>query len=611
MKDTRQRRNLSWLVLGVLIFALLSIGAMPQKKHGQSPVIDSYLAAQDNKSLGDEEKIKVAINAYFTLRYEGQKNLELRDFSVLLKDKTSDWVIKETDKREVELAIASMYGLGYEKYSFTLDYDSIEINKTQAVVQLREGHEVIFKAHAPEPSYLYNLKHVFNLEKIGNKWVIVEDKYQDDLTPLMENETKEQILSRLQSDYEEEKRMIASNLFQNTPNEKDWLTKPAIPDFPTNDESPEITPSVSFHSYDRTAAVNYANVWASNDPNTQLRNPTWGNFDGQVLGGDCTNYVSQVIWNGAPQMDNTGSYQWYYFGYGDRSPAWTDVSALYTYLTSNYYTGPVGTEISASSACTLSPGDIIQAQGASGWFHTIVVVEVAPNCNVVGPNNAIYYNAHTNDRKHYPLSYLSAYIKRYIKITGYYDGTPYNTFVDVPPSHPYHSDVESLYASAITTGCSTTPKAYCPDANLTRAQMSVFILRGMYGANYTPPTGGSTGFNDVPTSYWAAYWIKAFAEAGITGGCGNGNFCPEGLATNAQMAVFLLRARHGSDYQPPSVGSATGFYDVPIDHWAAAWIKQMSVEGISYGCGNGNYCPEQPITRAEMARLLVNAFNLP
>ncbi|PKN93180.1 MAG: hypothetical protein CVU44_12185, partial [Chloroflexi bacterium HGW-Chloroflexi-6] len=46
-------------------------------------------------------------------------------------------------------------------------------------------------------------------------------------------------------------------------------------------------------------------------------------------------------------------------------------------------------------------------------------------------------------------------------------------------------------------------------------------------------------------------------------------------------------------------------------YWAAAWIKQLAAEGITGGCGAGNYCPDRPVTRAQMAVFLVKAFNLP
>ncbi len=77
------------------------------------------------------------------------------------------------------------------------------------------------------------------------------------------------------------------------------------------------------------------------------------------------------------------------------------------------------------------------------------------------------------------------------------------------------------------------------------------------------------------------------------------------------MAVFLLRVRYGPTYTPPPVGDSTGFADVPTSHWAAAWIKQFALEGITAGCGGGNYCPSSPVTRDQMAVFLQRTFGLP
>jgi hypothetical protein len=77
------------------------------------------------------------------------------------------------------------------------------------------------------------------------------------------------------------------------------------------------------------------------------------------------------------------------------------------------------------------------------------------------------------------------------------------------------------------------------------------------------------------------------------------------------MAFFLLRSKYGSSYTPPPVGASTGFADVPVDSPAAPWIKQLVAEGITSGCGGGNYCPANLVTRDQMAVFLVRTFSLP
>lgn len=184
-------------------------------------------------------------------------------------------------------------------------------------------------------------------------------------------------------------------------------------------------------------------------------------------------------------------------------------------------------------------------------------------------------------------------------------------FADVPFNAFARHQIEAIYAAGITSGCSTDPLNYCPNQAVTRAQMAIFLLRGMHGSSYTPPPANGTVFNDVPPDSFAAAWIEQLADEGITAGCGDGNYCPDRPVTRAQMAIFLLRAKYGSGYVPLDVGDDSGFNDVPITSSGAAWIKQLAAEGITGGCGGGNYCPGQAVTRAQMAVFLQRTFNLP
>jgi hypothetical protein len=73
-------------------------------------------------------------------------------------------------------------------------------------------------------------------------------------------------------------------------------------------------------------------------------------------------------------------------------------------------------------------------------------------------------------------------------------------------------------------------------------------------------------FADVPVlgKEWMEPWIEAFYYAGVTSGCGLGPliYCPENNVTRAEMAVFLLRAKHGAAYVPPAATHT--FTDVPV-----------------------------------------------
>jgi uncharacterized repeat protein (TIGR03803 family) len=110
-------------------------------------------------------------------------------------------------------------------------------------------------------------------------------------------------------------------------------------------------------------------------------------------------------------------------------------------------------------------------------------------------------------------------------------------------------------------------------------------------------------FLDVsPTDIFHPY-VEAVFRAGITAGCGGGAYCRDAPVRRDQMAVFLLKAEHGADYVPPACAGV--FPDVPCPSTFANWVEQLAAEGITGGCGGGNYCPTSAVTRAQMAVFLL------
>ena len=187
---------------------------------------------------------------------------------------------------------------------------------------------------------------------------------------------------------------------------------------------------------------------------------------------------------------------------------------------------------------------------------------------------------------------------------------PTATFGDVPINYWAWQYIEAIYNAGITGGCSTSPMEYCPTDTVTRAQMAVFLLRGIHGRGYIPPAATGAVFGDVPADLWSAKWIEQLSAEGLTNGCGDGNYCPDAVISRAEMSIFLLRAKYGKDYVPPTATGAI-FADVPAEYWAAGWIEQLLHDGISKGCGNNSFCPEGNVTRDQMAVFLQKTFNLP
>jgi len=151
---------------------------------------------------------------------------------------------------------------------------------------------------------------------------------------------------------------------------------------------------------------------------------------------------------------------------------------------------------------------------------------------------------------------------------------------------------------------------FCPAEPATRAQMAVFLLKAKHGRDYQPPACSGI-FGDVACpGDFAVDWIEELYNEGITAGCGGGNYCPNSAVRRDQMAVFLLKGEHGRDYQPPA---CSGIFDDVVcpGGFAVDWVEQLANEGITAGCSATGYCPAAPVQRNQMAVFLVRAFGLP
>ena len=175
-------------------------------------------------------------------------------------------------------------------------------------------------------------------------------------------------------------------------------------------------------------------------------------------------------------------------------------------------------------------------------------------------------------------------------------------FLDVPAGHSFYEYVVRLATNGISAGVGGGN--FGVNAPTTRQQMAVFLLRAKRGSCWVPPPCSGV-FPDVPCSSPFAPWIEALAAAGITSGCGNGNFCPQNPVRRDQMAVFLLKAAFPDFVPNPCVGT---FADVPCSSPFAPWIEALAAGGITGGCGGNNYCPLNPVTRGQMAVLVWKTF---
>ncbi|MEA2604233.1 MAG: hypothetical protein QOF89_5225 [Acidobacteriota bacterium] len=184
---------------------------------------------------------------------------------------------------------------------------------------------------------------------------------------------------------------------------------------------------------------------------------------------------------------------------------------------------------------------------------------------------------------------------------------PY-TFADVTPGYFAWPFVETVSDRGVIPGCGGDN--FCPEGLISRGEMALFLLKAKEGEAYNPPPCTTPLFSDVPCSNPLAPWINELVRRGVTAGCGGGNYCPTGQVTRSQMSVFLLATLQGPGYTPPPC-PPTSFNDVPTGSSFCPWVKEITARGITAGCGGGNFCPENLVTRGQMSVFLATTFGLP
>jgi hypothetical protein len=188
---------------------------------------------------------------------------------------------------------------------------------------------------------------------------------------------------------------------------------------------------------------------------------------------------------------------------------------------------------------------------------------------------------------------------------------PTSSFEDVPTDYWAYPYIEALYQNGFVAGCSATPRLYCPQNVLNRAESAVFVERGAHGAlsapPYTPPPTAT--FADVLSSFWGYGWIESLWQDGFTAGC-NANplaYCPQQQHTRAEGSVFFLRIKNGTSYTPP--GPTEMFTDVAPTAWYAGWVEAAYNQGLLPACSESplQFCPEGPLDRSWAAYMMVQA----
>lgn len=117
-------------------------------------------------------------------------------------------------------------------------------------------------------------------------------------------------------------------------------------------------------------------------------------------------------------------------------------------------------------------------------------------------------------------------------------------------------------------------------------------------------------FKDVKHNYWAAEPIHMIADMGVITGYPDGTFKPGANVTRAEAIVMIIRFLDsvGGFELDPTIDST--FSDLPNTNWAKTHIMSAVNLGIISGYKDGTFKPNNPITRAELSKMIFNAFDM-
>jgi IPT/TIG domain/S-layer homology domain len=164
--------------------------------------------------------------------------------------------------------------------------------------------------------------------------------------------------------------------------------------------------------------------------------------------------------------------------------------------------------------------------------------------------------------------------------------------------------------TTMTIGGVATPATFQDDHTLSTTSPALspgtvhdVVVTTTDGTTGTLVNGWVSDFLDVPGGHQFYSFVTTLVSNAITVGVGGGLYGVDQGTKRQQMAVFLLKAEHGLCYAPPPCAGV--FPDVPCPSTFADWIEALAAEGITTGCGGGNFCPQNLVTRRQMAVFLL------
>lgn len=331
---------------------------------------------------------------------------ELPDFNIYYDQSNK---IREENRFLIE---AYIYDLAIIKDNIVESFER-ELNIAKVTPLTENVDEVIFylvqKLHTNEGDENGGKWFVANIIKTENEYKFINIWVEDPEYEMMQNQLKDDYLKK---NIPLEKERLNEDLLKQQ-KEKAELEKSIVLYDDFSDKISNLSYKVrkTTLSYDRQAVAKAAKKYAYN------YNTLFTEYTG--VGGDCTNFVSQCIWQspgwGFDRIGKNNSVKWAckknsMNKYAYETVSWVGVNELWTYLQTNDSPSQAGTVYGVSATTSgynssnVQLGDVIQLYNGNKWVHSIIVSEIT--------DGIVYCAAHTGN---YDRRKLSEYINNYPK----------------------------------------------------------------------------------------------------------------------------------------------------------------------------------------------------
>jgi len=195
-------------------------------------------------------------------------------------------------------------------------------------------------------------------------------------------------------------------------------------------------------------------------------------------------------------------------------------------------------------------------------------------------------------------------------------------FIDIT-NHWAKTYIEDLAAKGIVSG--KTSRTFAPDENITRAELTKIAIESQFDRetidncveNNIKPEWSYVYFPDVPKTAWYAKYVCVAKTEGIVSGI-SGQFRPDDYITRGATLKILLESAKFTDisenfsknYLANATWTYAFFQDALVNDWYAKYVAYAKDKSIVGGYADNTFRPNNPITRAEVAKIVAKILDL-